>query len=429
MVRTDRAAALAALGIAALALACAPERARPNVLVITIDTLRADHLGCYGYPRPTSPAIDAFARGAVVFDNASSSSSWTLPALTSLWTSLWCRTHGCTDVEKRLDPSFETWAETLRDAGWDTALVGGHLFVEPGYGLTQGFTHVDAEIVQTDATIASHEVTDRGLAFLGHKAAAKDGVPWLLWLHYFDPHDDYLPHEGLSERFGTERPIDLYDGEIAYTDRHVGRLLEGLERLGLAGDTIVLLTADHGEEFGEHGNHGHGYTLYQEVVRVPLILRAPGLAPRRVGELVRSVDVLPTVLALAGLEPRREIEGRSLLPLVAGAEGDERAAVSEVSWHATQDMRALQVGGFKYVDHRLGGGTLNLLFDLDRDPFEVCNDEALDPLLVQALRGELDARLEAAERRARSYGSSQSSALAPEEQDRLQRLGYVGDDG
>ena len=429
MKRLVRAAGLAGLGLGALAPSCAPERARPNVLVVTIDTLRADHLGCYGYPRPTSPAIDAFARGAVLFENASSSSSWTLPSLTSLWTSLWCRTHGCTDVEKRLDPSFETWAETLRDAGWDTALVGGHLFLEPGYGLTQGFTHVDAEIVQTDSTIASQEVTDRGLAFLGHKAAARDGTPWLLWLHYFDPHDAYLPHEGISEAFGTERKIDLYDGEIAYTDRHVGRLLEGLERLGLARDTVVVLTADHGEEFGEHGNHGHGYTLYQEVVRVPLLVRAPGLAPRRVDELVRSVDVLPTVLALAGVEPRRPIEGRSLLPLVAGGELDDRAAVSEVSWHATQDMRALQLGGFKYVDHRLGGGTLDLLFDLARDTYEVCNDAARDPLLVQALRGELDARLRAAELRAGEYGASRSSATSPEEQERLRGLGYVGDDG
>ena len=418
----------AVLALAACAPAPAVVEPRPNLLFVSIDTLRADHLGAYGYRRPTSPNIDAFARGAVVFENASSSSSWTLPSLVSLMTSLYPSTHGCTTVQTRLDPSHATLAEILRDAGYDTALVGGHLFLGSSYGLTQGFTHVDAEIVQTDSTRSSPEVADEGVAWLERKAAVADGVPWMLWLHFFDPHDEYLEHAGISEAFGTRTDRDRYDGEIAFTDLHVGRVLDALARLGFERDTIVVLVADHGEEFGEHGNSGHGYTLYQEVVHVPLIVRAPGWTPRRVAPLVPTVDLLPTLLELVGLAPPREVEGRSLLPLLCEDPADRREALSEVSWHAGQDMRALHVGGFKFVDHGLGGQRLALLFDLANDADEMCDAGPQHVLLLQALIGALSARLEHAALLARGYESSAPSALSPEEDERLRKLGYIGDE-
>ncbi|MFN0008802.1 MAG: sulfatase, partial [Planctomycetota bacterium] len=299
----------------ALLLSCEPSGGRPNVLFVSIDTLRADHLGCYGWPRPTSPNLDALASKSVVFESAQSSSSWTLPSLASLMTSMQASAHSCDQIASRLDPSYTTMAEILRDSGYDTAFVASHVFLSAGYGLQQGFTHVDTRILQDESAITSPAVTDWGLAWLHDKAAADDGVPWFLWLHYFDPHAPYLVHEGISERFGTETDLDRYDGEIAFTDQHLGRLLEAFERLGLAENTILVVVADHGEEFGEHGVQGHGYDLHEEVVRGPLIVRAPGIAPRRVSEVVPTVDVMPTLLELCGARGRNEVEGRSLLPL------------------------------------------------------------------------------------------------------------------
>jgi arylsulfatase A-like enzyme len=363
-----------------------------------------------------------------VLENAASSSSWTLPSLTSLMTSLSASGHGCTQVQSRLDPSYDTLAEVLRDAGYDTALVGGHLFLNASFGLTQGFTHVDAEILQTDSTRSSPEVADKGIAWIEEKAAVADGVPWMLWLHFFDPHDTYLAHEGISESFGTVEKIDLYDGEIAFTDLHVGRVLDALERAGLEDDTIVVVVADHGEEFFEHGNGGHGYTLYQEVVHVPLIVRAPGWEPGRIEPVVPTVDLMPTLLELAGLEPRTKIEGASFAPLLRAGAEDVRSAVSEVSWHATQDMRSLQLGGFKYIDFAFGGVELDQIFDLARDPYEECNAAELHVHLLQALHEELARRIDRARAGSLDYGTSAAAALSPEEHERLRKLGYIGDE-
>jgi arylsulfatase A-like enzyme len=278
--------ALQVLSICALciALSCTPKAKRPNVLFISIDTLRADHLGTYGYARGTSPRIDAFAKTACVFESAQSSASWTLPSIASLMTSLYSTTHGCWKIESRLEPEYTTFAEVLRDSGYDTAMAVPHLFLSAQYGLQQGFTHVDDTLIRTgadsDQAISSPGITERGLAFIEEKAKVNDGVPWFLWLHYFDPHDAYLPHAGFSERFGTEKEIDLYDGEIAFTDDHVGRVIERIDALNLAPDTIVVIVADHGEEFGEHGSR---VTATRSISR-PCAFRSscarPGSRPR-----------------------------------------------------------------------------------------------------------------------------------------------------
>jgi len=341
---------------------------RPNLLILSIDTLRADHLGCYGYTRPTSPHIDALAARSLVFEQAESSSSWTLPSMASLMTGLTVSGHNCDHLGSRLSPDYATLAEYLRDAGYDTGLVAGQLFFSAPYGLQQGFTHVDTSVVQEEHDISSQDVSERGIDWLRHKRAAKDGAPWLLWLHYYDPHAPYLEHAGVSEAFGSESDLERYDGEIAYTDQHVGRLLDELVRTGLAANTIVVVVADHGEEFGEHGHNGHGYGLFEECVRVPLILCAPGVAARRVPDVVPTIGLMPTLLELCRVEPRRELEGSAWTPLLQGQSLPAQEAGAEVRWQADQDLRSLRVGSWKRIEGRAQKQEVSLLFDVGADP-------------------------------------------------------------
>lgn len=411
----------------ALLLACEPSGRRPNVLFVSIDTLRADHLGFDGWPRPTSPNLDALAAKSVVFENAQSASSWTLPSLASLMTSMQASAHACDQIASRLDPSYTTCAEILRDSGYDTAFVASHVFLSAGYGLQQGFTHVDTRILQDETAITSPAVTDWGLAWLENKAAADDGVPWFLWLHYFDPHAPYLVHEGISERFGTESDLDRYDGEIAFTDQHLGRLFEAFERLGCAENTILVIVADHGEEFGEHGLQGHGYDLHEEVVRVPLVVRVPGIAPRRVSEVVPTVDLMPTLLELCGARARHEVEGRSLLPLLSGRSDLAREALSEVRWQFGQDMKSLRQGAWKLIDSRRDRNAAEMLYEKSGDRAETANVIAGYPDVAGRMRTRLRERLETSQALSSGYEHRKTSTLTPAEEERLRKLGYTGD--
>ena len=414
---------------AALLLACEPEPVRPNVLFITIDTLRADHLGTYGYARPTSPRIDEFAKTAVVFEQAHSSASWTLPSLTSLMTSLYTSTHGMRKNESRLDPSFHTLAELLRNAGYDTAMVASHYFLAVTYGLQKGFTHVDSHLLQMNMIegITSPDITEQGVEWIREKAAVRDGMPWFLWLHYFDPHDAYLSHPGYSEKFGMKEEIDLYDGEIAFTDDFVGRVLDELARSKLDESTIVVIAADHGEEFMDHGNMRHGSNLYEETVRVPFMIRVPGFHPARVEPVIATVDLMPTLLELTGVPIGYPIEGESLVPLLRGEVVPEREAVSEVRWHDKQDMKSLRKGSWKYIDHRLDTQKLDLLFSLPFDPGETDDLSSTGRSTTAALRQELAKRLKRARELANSYGRSVQSPSSAADEAHLRSLGYTGD--
>ncbi len=407
----------------------APQAPRPNLLILSIDTLRADHLGCYGYKRGTSPSIDALAARAVVFDQAESASSWTLPSMTSLMTGLSVSGHNCDHLGSRLDPSYSTLAELLRDAGYDTELVASHLFLSAPYGLQQGFTHVDTSVVQEEHDITSEQVSDLGIDWLRQKGAVQDGVPWMLWLHFYDPHAPYLAHAGVSEAFGTDSDLDLYDGEIAFTDQHIGRLLAELARSPQAANTIVLVVADHGEEFGEHGHNGHGYALYEECVRVPLILCVPGIAARRVPDVAPTVDVLPTLLELCRVEPRQELEGQALTPLLYGQALPEQVALSEVRWQAGQDLRGLHVGRWKRIEGHAEEQDVSLLFDIPADPHEECDLRAREASHAATLSERILTRLRDARRIAGGHHQIGESALSPSEMQRAKHTGYIGDDG
>jgi arylsulfatase A-like enzyme len=421
------------LGLPLLFAACErgkeAERPRPNVLIVSIDTLRADHMGCYGYPRPTSPNIDAFAARSTVFEQVASSSTWTLPSMTTLMTGLSMSAHNCDHLGSRLDPSYTTLAELLRDAGYDTKLVASHLFLGAPYGLQQGFTHVDTSVVQEENDITSQDVSALGLEWLRQKSAVHDGVPWMLWLHFFDPHAPYLAHAGVSEAFGVDSDLDRYDGEIAYTDRYVGALLDELGRSPLAQDTIVVLVADHGEEFGEHGNFGHGYALYEECVRVPLILHVPGMQPRRVVDVVPTVDLLPTLLDLCRVPLRHEVEGQSVVPLLRAQAVPEQVALSEVRWMAGQDLRAARAGCWKWIEGVMREQRVDELHDLCSDPREGSELRAQDPQRAAALSERGTSRVRDARRIAGEHHQIGESQASPSEQRAMENTGYAGEGG
>lgn len=403
----------------------------PNVLFLTIDTLRADRLGFAGYARPTSPALDAFAASAVVFEDAQASAPWTLPALSSLMTGEVAATHGCSTFGSVLDDSFVTLTERLLAGGYDTACVVSHLFATSRHGLQQGFVHTDDSYAYPEVdparNISSQVISDQAIRFLDQKKATADATPWMLWLHYFDPHEDYMEHPGISADFVTsgERNAaqvygDLYDGEVRYTDLHVGRVLARLEELGFAANTLVVLVADHGEEFFEHGAAGHGHSMHREVVHVPLVIRAPGCAPARVTETVRQIDVLPTVLELVSLPSAAGLPGRSLVPALRGQNLSEMGALSELA-NGAYHLDSWQRGRFKLIRDGKGGARL---YDLTSDPLELSDVAAQHASELKALLGELDDAQAAGRERAKLYGGARELAFTPGQQDDLDKLGY-----
>lgn len=404
----------------------------PNVLLLTVDTLRTDMLEPYGDAAPISPSLARLAADAVVFDDAWSGSSWTLPSLASLHTGLSSTAHGCWEFSDALDWKFTTLAERFTAAGWDTAAVVNHVFLGRKHGLGQGFVVYDDELVEdfgkSHEAITSDSVSDRGLAFLEAKAAADDGRPWLLWLHYFDPHDVYQLHAAYAPTFGSESDLERYRGEIAWTDEHLGRVLDALDRLGLADDTIVAMTADHGEEWEEHGSTGHGHTLYRELVRVPLLFRLPGADPRRVDARVSTLDVGPTLLDAAGLDPLPGATGLSLMPWLVGGELEPRPILTEVGRSAQKRMAAVGEGEWKLVWREHDDSVE--LYNTEADPDETTDLAAANPELVTRLRARLDELRQVARARAPVTLESDSvgAGLGDAERRALAELGYVEED-
>jgi arylsulfatase A-like enzyme len=282
---------------------------KPNVLLISVDTLRHDHLGYAGYDRPVSANIDALAARGIVFTDAHSQAGWTLPALASMLTGRYPSATGATDFHLSLKWGLPTVAGLLRKGGYDTRGFVSHLLLTPQNGLSSGFTKYDYSVLRLGHphdTSTGRQLTDLAIGDLDR---ARE--PFFMWVHYFDPHFEYLEHEEWSS-FGSE-PIDRYDQEIAFTDAQIGRLLDALEERGMLNRTIIVFTSDHGEEFGEHGGEFH-YTSYEEVMRVPLLLAGPGIKPGTSDARAQQIDLLPTLLALTGVGGAPEdLPGKDLL--------------------------------------------------------------------------------------------------------------------
>ncbi len=288
---------------------------RPNIVLITVDTLRPDCLSYSGGRDGVSPTIDALAASGVTYTNAYSVSGWTLPSIASIMTGRYPREHGKVGWESDIDESMTTMAQLLKSHGYSTAAFVSHVVLKKGTGLSSGFDTYDDSVLDAGHP---HKVSTAAILTdlaIGHLRGMNE--PFFLWIHYFDPHFDYVPHRNYLQFGDTE--TDRYDQEISYTDEHIGRLVRALHDEGSLDDTAIIFTSDHGEEFGEHGGAYHR-TLYEEVLRVPFIVRAPGLAPRTDDRRVEQVDFLPTVYGLLGITAP-ELPGRDVL---APAERDGR---------------------------------------------------------------------------------------------------------
>lgn len=445
---TDLAARLAARSERRSPSTRVPGR-RPNVLIYLIDTLRADHLGIYGYGRPTSPEIDAFAHRATLFRHAVAQSSWTKPSVASVLTGLNPQLHGVNDRKDALAEEATTLAEYLwEDGGYETAAIftNGNL---AHMGLGQGYAHYQHLREGTDRNI--HVLSDRLYDEARHWLDERDrSKPFFLYLHATDPHSPYTPSRAWIERIGAEvhdfdagtiekvkalerGEVDettladlmaLYDAEIAFTDHQFGRLLEELERRGLYDDTLIILVSDHGEEFFDHGWWQHGKTLYQEQLAVPLVMHLPRDrgAGLEIDSLVQHIDILPTVLDLAGIEWPADLPGRSLLPLIDRT-ASGRPPVHAISYLQLDSRTAESVttADGKLILHHYDPSRRRLLFDLRLDPGEKHNLYDERPVLA----GYLLSTLEAFDLAQKIRHAPEKGEFDPELTERLKTLGYL----
>lgn len=418
--------------------------ARPNVLLIVVDTLRRDHLSCYGHETITSPAIDALARESVVYSRAYSQAPWTTPSIGSLLSSRYPTALGIKGDRSALAPQLFLLPEALQAAGYETAAVVSHSFCSSRWGFAQGFSAFDESNVLGHSAVTSEGVTERGIAFLESRRQTTE--PWFLWLHYFDPHCAFVEHEEPSQRpesyTGRVRsgqlyrelwqarreltPEDynelrrLYKSEIRHTDAQIGRVLEQLKQSGALDNTIVVLTADHGEEFGDHGSLGHARTLYEELIGVPLMVRFPGVSPTTIDQPVALIDVYPTLLAALELKPTPGMEGIDIRP---NSPALDQARVIYSETNRGGRLRAAIAGDFKLIARgRFGQLTA---FDLKSDPKEARPlDLRQDPrsqTLVPALAQWWE-RVQA------EALPEQTVELTGEDRSQLEQLGYGGDE-
>jgi arylsulfatase A-like enzyme len=422
--------------LALLASACSDAAPRPrNLLIVCVDTLRADELGAYGRAPSITPALDRLAAESAVFERAHVAASWTLPSMGALFTSLYPSTTGLWTFENRLSEAFPTLAERFRAAGFATHGVASHVFFDARHGLQQGFETFDDELCHRKGEpgwrpITSPEVSRRAAAWIEARAEDPD-EPWLLFAHFFDPHLDYLDHEAARPDDMTRGERERYQSEIAFTDRHVGAVLAALAESGQADDTAVLFFSDHGEAFLEHPPiRRHSYGLYEEELRVPLLLRVPGVAPRRVEEFVRTVDLLPTLLELFGLDdPDAGLrEGISLVPELLGRArvAPRPPQLAEIRLKDGYHADALVRAPYKLY-HDVSNDRVRL-YDLAEDPAELRDLASERPELAAELRAELDAVRAAAAAKGARFEPGARVEHTPEELRHLQELGYAGDE-
>src|SRR5262245_58641206 len=319
---------LAVCTVAALALGLLGWREflhsrRPNVLLITLDTTRADRLGCYGYAPALTPTLDALAAAGVLFERACTPAPLTLPSHASMMTGLYPREHGLiTNGRGRLEENIPTLAEDLRDAGYDTAAFVGSVVLHSQFGLQRVLAAYDDDMTHTDPTEHGlhrqrdgKRVVDSALAWLQQPRKS----PFFCWVHLYDPHAPYVAH---ADEFGDRFQNHPYDAEIAYVDRQIQRLVNHLEANRLWERTLVVVVGDHGESLGEHDEEEHSLTLYNSVLHVPCIWAGRGAAAvgRRVPQPVSLVDLRPTLLETVGLRVPRGTSGHSLCEALSGGE-------------------------------------------------------------------------------------------------------------
>jgi len=415
-------------GIACLLAAC-HRPARPNVLVITIDTLRADHLGCYGFTLAHTPAIDKLSREGVRCANAISAAPITMPAHSSIFTGLYPPAHGVRDNGAyALGEDAVTLAERLHDAGYTTHAFVSALVLNRRYNLDQGFETYDDDLwAEDDPKLfmirerQAPKTADRFLNWLDGWNRSRP-KPFFTWIHFFDPHQPYRPSP--ADAAAAPSP---YDAEIAGVDRQIGRIVETLKRDGVLDDTLLIVTADHGESLGEHGEKTHSIFVYDATVHVPLILRYPRqFQPRVYDGPVRSVDITPTVLSILGLPAQKVADGQSLAAMLSGKEPPKQLAqyseslLSEVGF-GMAPLFAVRDDGYKFIR-----APRPELYDLKHDPRELHNIIAELPRVAAKLDRELTQLIDDSRRH---EVKAAANPISRETEESLQALGYLAPHG
>jgi arylsulfatase A-like enzyme/Tfp pilus assembly protein PilF len=416
------------LGLGAILLICGwPHAQPPNVLLITIDTLRADHLGCYGFAGARTPHVDGLASEGVRCADAISAAPITMPAHSSIFTGLLPPAHGVRDNGTfALGDANVTLAERLKARGYATQAFVSAIVLSRRYNLTQGFDGYDDDLWAEDQPKLfmirdrpAARTAELAVAWLNRWASSSPRPPFFLWVHFFDPHQPYAA--SLEDRKGAASP---YDAEIVSADRGVGRLLDALRDHGVLDGTLVVLTADHGESLGEHQEKTHALFVYDATVHVPLIFRYPAKLPaaRVYPGPVRSIDIVPTVLALLGLPGGDETQGQSLVREFRGEAPPpdlpqySESLLAELGF-GMAPLHAVRLGGYKLIR-----APRPELYDLRADPHELRNIYADHRDQAARLERELDHLLEAS---ARSARKAKENPMTRESEEGLRALGYL----
>jgi len=419
----------------------APEPEPWNVLLVTFDTTRADRIGCYGNEDIETPTLDNLAANGIRFANTMSTNPITAPSHTAIHTGRFPNAHGVRDNGLyKLGDAQVTLAEILKDNGYATAASIGAFPLSSTFGLNQGFDIYDDHLTgEYENHLGARAIPKDRLFFDERKAAQVNEaiLPWLddhaqnpffLWVHYFDPHQPFEPDPPFNERYAD----DLYNGEIAYTDAAMGFLLRYIERLGVLENTLVVMTADHGEGLGDHNELTHAVLAYNSTLHVPLIIRPPkGVAPegKVIEERVGTVDILPTILDLLNISPEQtpgeaitpsSIQGRSLVPTWEGQPQPDRLLYAEnlsgALTHGWGELRVLYEGDLKYIH-----GPRPELFDLDQDPDELNNLYDTRQEDAATLRFKLKEFL----KNQSLEGVSSTEVISEEIKEQLAALGYL----
>jgi arylsulfatase A-like enzyme/Tfp pilus assembly protein PilF len=396
-----------------------------NLLVITLDTTRADHIGAYGYRAAQTPNIDRLAHDGAMFSNCYACVPLTLPSHSSLFTGRFPIANQVRNNGSYFLPAAETTlAEVLAARDYDTRAVVAAFVLLSKFGVNQGFSFYD-DTLDTHEMIRNYRseipadmVHEKFSAWLGRN----NGKPFFYWLHFYDPHTPYRPPREFAARFPANAE-GLYDGEIAYTDVWVGRALQSLRERGLLDRTLVVIAGDHGEAFGEHQEKGHGIFCYEETLKVPLIFYAPKLlgGRRRVTDRVGLVDVMPTVLDLLGVGIPPAVQGRSFRPLFKGRTEKEQRTLYFESLYGKEEMNWAPLTGLLYHNYKYVSLPEPELYDLRADRLEKTNLFKRKNIVAR----DLDKRLARFVGEQSQLGGDSRRELSAGDKEQLQALGYI----
>jgi choline-sulfatase len=420
-----RALAILVVGIIALGAwavlrnrwGAAPSAADGPIILISIDTLRADHLPAYGYTHVRTPNIDALASEATVFEQAYTHSPQTLPAHTSILSGQLPFDHGVRDnIGFTVKPGQWFIQRALHERGWPTGGFVSAYVLRSATRINQGFDTFDSDLPAASPELSIGQVQRDGsqtLAAAEKWLAARDAKPFFLFVHFYEPHKPYAP----PTRFAQYGP---YDGEIAYADELVGRLFDRLRAAKLYDRATIILLADHGEGLGDHGEQEHGMFLYRETTHVPLMVKLPGRHPaRRIAAPVQHIDLAPTILDLVGLPAPPGLHGRSLRRLLEGTGTLPDAGIYSEALYSRYHFGWSELYALTDSRYRFIRAPRDELYDLERDPKEATSIAADRPQVKQAMRSALESLIA-------STSITAPSAVSDEDRQRLSALGYVG---